>query len=95
MNSGALRRAGQPHAYIGATRAHRRLLTQHRAGEVVALLGPSGCGKTTALRVLAASNGPMPAECFVDARRGARAAQKRDMGMVFQSYSLFPNMTGP
>ena len=64
-------------------------------GELVSLLGPSGCGKTTALRIAAGF------EC-ADSRRRSRVdgsdisrtpAHKRNMGMVFQSYSLFPNLT--
>ena len=62
-------------------------------GELVALLGPSGCGKTTALRVLAGFEAPDGGRVVVDGRDLANvSAQKRDMGMVFQSYSLFPNM---
>jgi putative spermidine/putrescine transport system ATP-binding protein len=63
-------------------------------GELVALLGPSGCGKTTALRVLAGFEMPDSGQVLVDGVDQSRIpAQKRDMGMVFQSYSLFPNMT--
>jgi putative spermidine/putrescine transport system ATP-binding protein len=63
-------------------------------GEFVALLGPSGCGKTTALRVLAGFEQPDSGRVVVDGNDlAAVSAQKRDMGMVFQSYSLFPNMS--
>jgi len=63
-------------------------------GEFVALLGPSGCGKTTALRVLAGFETLDQGRVVVDGVDQSRIpAQKRDMGMVFQSYSLFPNMT--
>jgi putative spermidine/putrescine transport system ATP-binding protein len=63
-------------------------------GELVALLGPSGCGKTTALRVLAGFETLDEGRILLDGRDQARISpQKRDMGMVFQSYSLFPNMT--
>ena len=62
-------------------------------GEFVALLGPSGCGKTTALRVLAGFERLDGGRVVVDGQDLANvSAQKRDMGMVFQSYSLFPNM---
>jgi len=62
-------------------------------GELVALLGPSGCGKTTALRILAGFERPDAGRVELDGRdvTGVPAA-KRDMGMVFQAYSLFPNM---
>ena len=62
-------------------------------GEFIALLGPSGCGKTTALRVLAGFESPDSGRVVVDGKDLSNvSAQKRDMGMVFQSYSLFPNM---
>ncbi len=62
-------------------------------GELVALLGPSGCGKTTALRLLAGFDHPTSGQVRVDGKDVVGlAANKRDMGMVFQSYSLFPTM---
>ena len=62
-------------------------------GEFIALLGPSGCGKTTALRVLAGFEMPDSGQVVVDGKDLSNvSAQHRDMGMVFQSYSLFPNM---
>ncbi len=63
-------------------------------GELIALLGPSGCGKTTALRLLAGLDQPDSGEIIVGGRDiTAIPASKRNMGMVFQSYSLFPNLT--
>ena len=63
-------------------------------GELVALLGPSGCGKTTALRLLAGLDLPDAGQIIVDGADVTNIpANKRDMGMVFQAYSLFPNMT--
>jgi putative spermidine/putrescine transport system ATP-binding protein len=63
-------------------------------GELLALLGPSGCGKTTALRLLAGFDQPTSGAVLVDGRDVSRVpANKRDMGMVFQSYSLFPTMS--
>jgi len=63
-------------------------------GELVALLGPSGCGKTTALRLLAGFDQPTSGAVLVDGADVSRIpANKRDMGMVFQSYSLFPTMS--
>ena len=59
----------------------------------MALLGPSGCGKTTALRVLAGFEKVDSGRVVVDGiDLSDVTARKRDMGMVFQSYSLFPNM---
>lgn len=62
-------------------------------GELVALLGPSGCGKTTALRILGGFDLPDAGSVFVnDVDVTSLPPNKRDMGMVFQAYSLFPNM---
>jgi putative spermidine/putrescine transport system ATP-binding protein len=63
-------------------------------GELVALLGPSGCGKTTALRALAGLEGVDSGAVVVGGRDVTRLpANRRDMAMVFQSYSLFPHLT--
>ena len=62
-------------------------------GELVALLGPSGCGKTTALRVLAGLERADAGRVVVGGRDLVRVpAHRRDMGMVFQSYSLLPHL---
>jgi putative spermidine/putrescine transport system ATP-binding protein len=62
-------------------------------GELVTLLGPSGCGKTTALRLIAGLDQTDGGEILVAGKSVADLpAHKRNMGMVFQSYSLFPNM---
>jgi putative spermidine/putrescine transport system ATP-binding protein len=64
-----------------------------RPGEFVALLGPSGCGKTTALRILGGFDRPDAGTVKVGGKDVTSVpAHKRDMGMVFQSYSLFPNL---
>jgi putative spermidine/putrescine transport system ATP-binding protein len=63
-------------------------------GEFLALLGPSGCGKTTALRAIAGFDRPDAGRVLLDERDVTDVpANKRDMGMVFQAYSLFPNLT--
>ena len=63
-------------------------------GEFVALLGPSGCGKTTALRLLAGLEDADEGRILVDGRDiTAVPTNRRDMGMVFQAYSLFPHLT--
>jgi putative spermidine/putrescine transport system ATP-binding protein len=65
-----------------------------RGGEFLALLGPSGCGKTTALRAIAGFERPDAGRVLLDGRDITGVpASKRDMGMVFQAYSLFPNLT--
>jgi putative spermidine/putrescine transport system ATP-binding protein len=78
---------------FGATTALDRFSLAIAPGELVALLGPSGCGKTTALRVLAGFERPDIGRILVDGKDVSTVpAQRRNMGMVFQSYSLFPNM---
>ena len=63
-------------------------------GELVVLLGPSGCGKTTALRILAGLEKQDAGSIQVDGVDLTHVpANKRDMGMVFQAYSLFPHLT--
>ncbi|MDQ4214453.1 ABC transporter ATP-binding protein [Microbacterium capsulatum] len=63
-------------------------------GEMLALLGPSGCGKTTALRMVAGFEQPDSGAVLLDGRDvSATPAHRRDVGMVFQSYSLFPHLT--
>ena len=79
---------------FGATHALDGLDLQLKPGELLALLGPSGCGKTTALRLLAGFDSPTAGEILIGGKdvTGVPAA-KRDTGMVFQAYSLFPTMT--
>lgn len=64
------------------------------AGELVTVLGPSGCGKTTMLRLLAGFEQPNSGDISVGGTSVTNTpANKRHMGMVFQSYSLFPNLS--
>ncbi|HEX4323190.1 MAG TPA: ABC transporter ATP-binding protein, partial [Gaiellaceae bacterium] len=63
-------------------------------GEFVSLLGPSGCGKTTALRLVAGFDQPTSGSIVVEGHDlTSTPPNRRDIGMVFQAYSLFPNMT--
>ena len=63
-------------------------------GEFVSFLGPSGCGKTTTLRMIAGFEQPTSGTITIDGRDITRVPpNRRNVGMVFQSYALFPNMT--
>ena len=80
------------------TRAVRRIGMEVAPGEFVALLGPSGCGKTTLLRLLAGFERPDAGRIAIGdetvAGGGVHVApERRGIGMVFQSYALWPHMT--
>jgi len=63
-------------------------------GEFVSLLGPSGCGKTTVLRMIAGLLEPTSGSIHIDDKDITRLpSNKRNIGLVFQSYALFPHMT--
>jgi putative spermidine/putrescine transport system ATP-binding protein len=63
-------------------------------GELVALLGPSGCGKTTTMRSIAGLLNPSSGRITLDGSDITRvSANKRNIGLVFQSYALFPHLT--
>jgi putative spermidine/putrescine transport system ATP-binding protein/spermidine/putrescine transport system ATP-binding protein len=63
-------------------------------GQLVALLGPSGCGKTTSLRMIAGLVQPSGGEIFVNGASITRVpVHRRNIGMLFQSYALFPHLT--
>ena len=109
MSTDEARRAGAPSGTAGRTAAvefrgiRRSYGDTHalagldlalRPGELLALLGPSGCGKTTALRLLAGFDRPTAGQVLIDGRDVTDVpASRRDTGMVFQAYSLFPTMT--
>lgn len=79
---------------FGSVRALDSLSIDIADGEMVALLGPSGCGKTTALRALAGLQQIESGQIIVHGNDVTnQSANKRQMGMVFQSYSLFPHMS--
>ncbi len=64
------------------------------AGEMIVLLGPSGCGKTTTLRMIAGFMAPSEGDIRLDGQSiTGLPTHRRDMGIVFQSYALFPHLT--
>jgi putative spermidine/putrescine transport system ATP-binding protein len=87
-----LERCGK--TFPDGTRALEPLDLEIRAGETLVVLGPSGCGKTTALRIIAGLEAPDPGGrvLFDGADVTPVPIERRNVGLVFQSYALFPNM---
>ena len=80
--------------YFGQVTAVNRVQVSVERGEFLTLLGPSGCGKTTILRMVAGFENPSEGNILLDGDDiTRRPASKRPMGMVFQSYALFPHLT--
>jgi len=79
---------------FGANRVVKDFTLGIEKGEFVSLLGPSGCGKTTVLRMVAGFETPTSGRIRIDGQdvTGQRTNQ-RAIGMMFQAYALFPNMT--
>ncbi len=79
---------------FGATYAVDTFNLNVEQGEFVSFLGPSGCGKTTTLRMIAGFESPTSGQITINGKDVTHIpANKRQIGMVFQSYALFPNMT--
>ncbi len=79
---------------FGAAVAVSSFELQVEKGEFVSFLGPSGCGKTTVLRMIAGFEHPTTGRIIINGNDVTpMAANKRNIGMVFQQYALFPNMT--
>src|SRR4029450_9053043 len=77
--------------YDGRTLVVRDLSLDVAPGEFLTLLGPSGSGKTTTLLMLAGFESPTEGEILLDGRPITRLPpHKREIGMVFQNYALFP-----
>jgi len=79
---------------FGAASALASLSLEIPQGEFFSVLGPSGCGKTTLLRIIAGLETPSGGKIFIDGADVTELPpQKRNVGIVFQSYALFPHMT--
>ncbi|MCM0019030.1 MAG: ABC transporter ATP-binding protein [Tagaea sp.] len=91
----AIRLANCAKTFPDGTRALAPLDLDVAPGETLAVLGPSGCGKTTALRIVAGLDFPDPGgKVLIDGEDVTDLPiEKRNVGMVFQSYALFPNMS--
>jgi putative spermidine/putrescine transport system ATP-binding protein len=82
------------HKAFGPNVALHRFDMQIEKGEFITFLGPSGCGKTTVLRMIAGFETPTHGTIHLDGRDVSHMRTRdRAVGMVFQSYALFPNMT--
>ena len=80
--------------FFGDNHVLRDISLDIERGELVTFLGPSGCGKSTLLRCLSGLESVTDGKIFLDGREITDlSAKKREIGMVFQQYSLFPNMT--
>jgi putative spermidine/putrescine transport system ATP-binding protein len=81
--------------FPNGTRALESTTLEIKGGETIVFLGPSGCGKTTLLRVIAGLESPDPGGrvFFGDEDVTVLPIERRNVGMVFQSYALFPNMS--
>src|SRR5512138_2211874 len=80
--------------YDGVVRVVDRLDLDIERGEFLTLLGPSGSGKTTSLMMLAGFEVPTSGEIRLDGKLLNNVPpHKRDIGMVFQNYALFPHLT--
>ncbi len=90
---GFLRLDGVSKSY-GAVQAVQDLCLEVAQGEFLGVLGPSGCGKTTTLQMIAGFEAPSRGGIWLDGAELTRVpAARRNIGMVFQSYALFPHMT--
>ncbi len=79
---------------FGSIVANNRINLGIRRGELMTLLGPSGCGKTTSLRCITGHNIPDEGKVFIDGIDVTDIpTHKRELGMVFQNFALFPHMT--
>lgn len=81
-------------SYDGKNKVLKDISFTVENGELVSILGPSGCGKTTTLRIIAGLISATEGQILVDQKDISKVpVYKRNFGMVFQSYALFPHMT--
>lgn len=93
MSGITIRLEGCRKAFSDGTVAVHDLNLTIEAGETLAILGPSGCGKTTTLRLIAGLERPDVGHVFFADKDVTRLPiERRDVGMVFQNYALFPNL---
>jgi putative spermidine/putrescine transport system ATP-binding protein len=93
-NDPLVRFTGVQKTYDGHTLVVRDLNLNIQSGEFLSLLGPSGSGKTTTLMMLAGFESPTSGEIFLAGKPITKTPpHKRNFGMVFQNYALFPHMT--
>ena len=94
MNTDFLNIEGLTLGYVKGSTAVRDLNLSVAEGELVSLLGPSGCGKTTTMRAIAGLMPPQAGQITLGGRDITRVpANARDIGLVFQSYALFPHLS--
>ena len=94
MTSAAIKLDQVTKTFDGRVMAVDAVTLDIAAGEFFSLLGPSGCGKTTSLRMIAGFEHPDSGRVHVGGRDITDLpVHRRDMGMVFQSYALFPHRT--
>ena len=80
--------------FADGTQALRSVSLEVKNGELIALVGPSGCGKTTLLRIIAGLETPSSGELLFDEEEVTTLdPDRRDLGMVFQNYALFPHLS--
>ncbi len=80
--------------YFGKNKILDNINIDIEKGEFVSLLGPSGCGKTTLLRIISGLETKNSGEIYVEGKEISRVSPaKRNIGIVFQNYVLFPNLT--
>lgn len=83
--------------FFGQTRALKSINLSINDGEFIAILGPSGCGKTTLLKLLAGFDSPSDGQILINhqcvgEKNNSTPPEKRNIGMVFQSFALWPHM---